>query len=133
MTAKSRGHRYEGSKWGRPVRWLGLIITFVVGPIVYALLVPHYGYLLSLLGALPCLVIGKTLELVVTGPRAYVHEILARRRDRSRLLLYAIGGCVFTSVGIWGFMVTHTLAMALATAFFGLLTLYGLYLWKTAH
>lgn len=133
MTAKSRSDRYGGGKWGRPVRWLGLIITFVVGPIVYALLVPRYGYLLSLLGVLPCLVIGRTLELLVTGPRAYVHEILARRQDRSRLLLYTIGSCVFTSIGIWGFTVTHTLAMAFATAFFGLLTLYGLYLWKTAH
>lgn len=133
MSTNFGGSRYKGSKWGRPVRWLGLTITFVVGPVVYALLVPRYGYLLSLLGVLPCLVIGKTLELLVTRPRAYVHEILARRRDRSRLLLYAIGGCVFTSVGIWGFTVTHTLAMALATAFFGLLTLYGLYLWKTAH
>jgi len=133
MRTNSGGSRYESSKWGRPVRWLGLIITFIVGPIVYALLVPRYGYLLSLLGVLPCLVIGKTLELLVTGPRAYVHEVLARRRDRSRLLLYAIGGGVFTSVGIWEFAVTHTLATALGTAFFGVLTLYGFYLWKTAH
>ncbi len=133
MTTNSRSSRYEGFKWGRPVRWLGLGITFVVGPTVYALLVPRYGFLLSLLGVLPCLVIGKALELLVTGPRAYVHEILSHRRDRSRLFFYAIAGCVFTSVGIWGFTVTHTLAMALATAFFGLLTLYGFYLWKTAH
>lgn len=114
------------------MRWLGLIVTFVVGPIVYALLAPRHGYLLSLLGALACLVIGKTLELVVTGSWAYVHEILARRRDRPRLLLYAIGGCMFTSLGIWGFTVTHTLAIVLTAAFSGLLTLYGLYLWKTA-
>lgn len=133
MIVRHKPKRYQTTALGESVRWLGWSIAFVVGPIIYVLLTPRYGYLLAILGAVPCLIAGMALELLVIGPRAWVHDIFAARRNRSRNLLYAWVGGIFTLIGIWGFVNTHEMKMLFVVVFSVFITLYALYLAKAAR
>jgi MFS family permease len=133
MKANSWYHHKESGRLGWYVRWFGWTITFVLGPVIYVMLFPHYGYAISLLAALGCFALGLALELLVIGPRAWVHAALRGHRDKARNLRYASVGVVFAAIGVWGFIATHEVGMLFVIFFSGGCALYLFFQAKAAR